>query len=114
MILCFLSLSQVRRPALHELDQLKGKKTVRIIDLIAHKWHQVAIRLHFELYEIKCMERDHQWSSDASREMLMKWLKCESSVREPITWGTLIQVLEEADLAEVAWDIKSILLESDT
>ena len=104
------------QPALHELDLLKGsKKTIRIIDGIAHKWDRVAIRLYFKTNEIERIERDCQrQTGDASHKMIMKWLGGGSGLRKPITWATLIEALEEADLAELAKDIVSILQESDT
>ena len=117
IIICWCCSTAARKPALHELDLLKGsnsKKTIRIIDRIAYKWRRVAIRLHFEAHQIEGIEQDcHYQTSDASRKMIMKWLDGGGSLRKPITWATLIEALEEADLSEVAKDIVSILQESD-
>ena len=111
----FTTVTAARKPALHELDLLKGsKKTIRIMNRIAHKWRLVAIRLHFETHDIACIEQDcHCQTSDASRKVIMKWLDSGGSLRKPITWATLLEALEEADLAEVVKDIVSILQESD-
>ena len=89
-------------------------KTVRIINRIAHKWDQVATRLHFKVHEIRRIQRDcHHQTCDASREMIMKWLEGECNLRKPISWATLIKALDEAELSEVTKDIMSILQESD-
>ena len=105
-----------RKPALHELDLLKSsKKTVRVINTIAHKWDEVATRLYFEVHDIKRIQQDCPLQvRKASREMIMEWLEGEGSLRKPITWATLIEALNEAELSEVAKDIVSILQESDS
>ena len=73
----------------------------------------MAIRLYFETHEIETIERDcHYQTSNASRKMIMKWLDGGGSLRKPITWATLIEALDEADLSEVTKDIVSILQES--
>ena len=94
---------------------LKGsKKTIRVIDRIAHVWDRVATRLYFEGHEIKCIERDYPKTHQASREMIMEWLEGNESLRKPVTWAILIEALDEAELSEVAKDIVSILNEYDS
>ena len=94
---------------------LKGsKKTIRVIDRIAHVWDRVATRLYFEGHEIKRIKRDCPQTLEASREILMEWLEGNESLRKPVTWATLIEALDEADLSEVAKDILSILNEHDS
>ena len=110
-----LNFTAQRKPALHQLDMLKGsKRTIRIIDRIAHIWDRVATRLYFEGHEIKRIKRDCPQTLEASREMIMEWLEGNESLRKPVTWATLIEALDEAELSEVAKDIVSILNEYDS
>ena len=110
-ILCIAgseNLSLTSEPRLYELDHIKGNgKTVKVISRVAAKWETVATRLHFEGHDIERIEKDkpHQ-SLDACRTMFIEWL--EGKGRTPITWETVIKVLEEAELAELASDLRDV------
>ena len=94
---------------------LKGsRKTIRVIDRIAHVWDRVATRLYFEGHEIKRIKRDCPQTLEASREIIMEWLEGNESLRKPVTWAILIEALDEAELSEVTKDIVSILNEYDS
>ena len=96
------------RPRLYELDLKKGNgKTIRLIRRTAADWEQVATRLHFEVHDIRSLRADHCKTFDTCREMFMEWL--EGKGRSPKTWETVIKALEEADLSEVACDLKDVL-----
>ena len=97
------------KPRLYELDLIKGNgKTVKILSRSAGYWEQIATRLHFEIEEIRSIRRDqHHQTSDACREVFMSWL--EGKGRSPRTWETVIEVLEEAELSEMASDLKVVL-----
>ena len=82
-------------------------KTVRVISRASATWERVAIRLHFEGHEINCIQRDqHFQAGNACRTMLTEWL--EGRGHQPTTWETLIEALEEADLSELASDLKDV------
>ena len=55
-----------------------------------------------------CIKRDNHFQSvDACHAMFSEWL--EGKGRTPTTWETVIKALEEADLGEVAQDLKEVL-----
>ena len=96
------------RPQLHELDLKEGNgKIVRLISRAAADWERVATRLHFEGHDIRRLRADRRETVDTCREMFMEWL--DGKGRSPQTWETVIKALEEADLSEVASDLKNVL-----
>lgn len=87
---------------LYELNTHKGKR-LKVIKSVAFKWEQLAIALGFDGASIEKIKRDkfHQ-SKDATAEMFQEWLNDDNDLQGPITWGTLIQCLVDAELAEIA------------
>ena len=96
-------------PKLHHLDLIEGYgKTVRVIKQAAAKWESVATRLHFNIDDLSRIEKDyHQQSDYASQTVFMEWLQGRG--RKPTTWDTVIKALEEAELSELAADIKIVV-----
>ena len=96
-------------PKLHQLEYLEHHSlTIKTINRVAAKWERVALHLHFEGYHIKIIERDcHYQSNSACRTMFTQWL--EGSGRGPRTWRTLIVALGEADLDDIAKDLRNVL-----
>ena len=87
---------------------LNGKgKTVRVIDKVAHKWEEFAMRLYFEDEDIMRIKRDCPQTQQASRQVVMEWRKGKG--RKPTTWATLIKALDEAKLSEAAKELEFIL-----
>ena len=97
-------------PKLHEISHLNRRdKTVKTIDRVADKWERVATQLYFEHYDINRIRRDHPNDCrTACSNVFSEWL--EGKGRLPTTWETLIKAFEEAELSEVAADIKVTLL----
>ena len=96
-------------PEFHELDLFErhGKK-LELIKHIAGKWERVATRLHFPPETIEVTTRDYCHQCDAAcRSMFTRWLNGEG--RKPITWGTLIIALNEADLSSVAQELDKMI-----
>ena len=100
---------KLRKPELHELDLLGGKvKTVHVIDSAAHKWDKLATRLYFKFDDIKRIEKDYSSQAvNACRQVMGEWLGGKG--REPVTWATLIKVLNEAGLSQLSADLEDIL-----
>ena len=95
-------------PRLHQLDLIEGNgKIVKLIRAVASKWERLATRLYFEVNDISRIKRDRQECEDACREVCCEWLLGEG--RKPVTWATLLTALEEAELSEVAKDLKVII-----
>ena len=105
-----LGLRRNTKPEFHELDLLKSKgKTVRVMERTAAKWERVATRLYFGGHDISSIKKDPTCLSpeDACRKVFTEWL--DGKGRKPVSWGTLIEVLEEAQIGELAKDIETIL-----
>ena len=92
-------------PTLRQLQLLKTKEgiSVRIIEAVAHDWQSVAMALGFDGPRIKNLEKDYpSRCEDASREMFTKWLNKDHDLRRPLTWVTLIDCLEQAEMKSLA------------
>ena len=97
------------KPTLRQLGCLKlNNQRINVIEQIAFKWESVADQLDFKSHLIETikMESHHQGNS-ACRKMFMKWL--EGVGRQPITWRTLIDALDEAGLPRVAHELNNII-----
>ena len=99
-------------PKLHELDLFEQcSLIIRIIDRVAPKWKEVALRLHFEDHSIQTIEMDcHNGAVEACRTMFTRWL--EGNKRKPITWKTLIRALKEAKLSTLAEELEKMFSDS--
>ena len=88
---------------------LQGKgKTVRVMDIVSHRWEAFATRLYFDHYDIQRIERDsHYQTNRACRQVITEWL--DGKGRQPATWTLLIKAVKEAQLYELAKDIEFIL-----
>ena len=95
-------------PKLHQLDLIEGNgKSVKVIKQAAAKWERVATGLHFESYDISRIREDyHQQAIKACQTVFNEWLN--GNARKPTTWNTIIKALEEAELSELAADLKIV------
>ena len=83
---------------------------MRIIETIAYDWQSVAIALGFDGSQIKNIEKDHpNRCENASCDMLSRWLYGEHDLHGPVTWVTLIDSLEQAEMTELAGKIRQCL-----
>ena len=100
-------------PKLHQLGCLKlHNRRIRVIEHVASKWESVAIQLHFEGHLIETIKIDsHSQVDSACRKMFIKWL--EGIGRQPITWRTLINALDEAGLSNVARELENIINDTE-
>ena len=78
-----------------------------MIKQAGHVWERVATALHFEGYDISRLQKDEHKAEDACRSVFMEWL--EGKGRSPKTWGTVVKALDEAELGELAKDLKEML-----
>jgi hypothetical protein len=105
----FTSLADVEH---HFLDLIKWedengvKKKLKIYSKIAHKWRQIATRLGFEPGEIESLENNHRNDYRCITAVLGRWFENARSLpnasRYPKSWQGLINLLEDAELGEVA------------
>ena len=96
-------------PKLHELDLLEySNKQLKLIDRVAYKWEDIAIRLHFEGHSVSEIEQDAFFQARAAcQKMFIKWT--QGVGRKPTTWKTLITALKEAGLGEVADELHKVI-----
>lgn len=84
-------------------------RTVKVIERTTAYWERVAVRHHFEGYEIDNIAADYHQKEDACRKMFSEWL--EGKGRQPKTWTTVVSALNEASFIEVASDLSDALTE---
>ena len=105
-----------------ELDQMicfkypdkQGKKQrVHIVEKIAPQWKEVGILLNFSISIIDSIATScHHKPVECSTELLTKWLQgynTDSKDSSPKTWETLLEVMRDAHLGELANELESIL-----
>lgn len=96
---------------LHELDLIRGnQKTVRVLEGSANKWDGIARRLYFSGSMISQIRTESQ--SDglrACQSVFSQWLDGKEGLHKPRTWSTVIEVLKEAHLGQLADDLKEAL-----
>ena len=81
---------------------------MKVIDAVAHKWERFAIRLDFTFGDIKRIEKEcHSQPVDACQHVVGEWLSGKG--RKPISWSTVIEVLEEIDLSALAKDLATVI-----
>lgn len=109
---CLIALDKL--PKLHELDRIEGNgKTVKVLEIAGNKWERIATRLHFEQNRISRIWTDSQSNTErACRSVFSIWLDGKDGLRTPRTWGTVINVLKESDLSQLAEELKEVLQEN--
>ena len=74
---------------------------------MAAKWNKLAVQLDFPHYKIEAIERDGKDCENATDKLISRWL--EGSARQPVTWRTLLEALEDAEFTALATDLKTVL-----
>ena len=94
-------------------DENGVKRELRIYSKIAHRWRQIATRLGFELGEIESVEENHHRNDSRITAVLRRWFEnarnLSNANRYPKSWQGLINLLEDAELGEVAEEMKKAL-----
>lgn len=99
------------RPKMAELQSLHGHRgqRIRILEEVGHEWKKLASVLHFENSRIARIDRDAGTVTDSCHQMFDEWLDSSSGLRQPVTWATLVQCLDEAGLTNVTGRLKEII-----
>ena len=101
-------------PQLHELQLLTfdNGRELRIMEMVAPNWKDVAIAMGFNKERIESIEKDeHYKQEDATCEMFGRWLKGEHDLK-PVTWDALIQCLKQAKFPDIAKMLSNIQIVS--
>ena len=70
----------------------------------------MALRLHFDdnmISQIRTESQNNEFH--ACQSVFSKWLDGKKGLRQPRTWGTVIDILKEADLCQLAEDLEQVL-----
>ena len=85
---------------------------MRILKDGANRRERIAIRLYFEGGMISEISKDSSDMNQACRTMFVKWLDGDDELRVPRTWETVIKVLREAGLSQLAKNLEATLTEN--
>ena len=101
----------LRCPKLHELDLMYyNQRPVRVLEGSASRWDRVAIRLYFDGNMIAQVWTESQNDQlRACRSVFTQWLDGLEKLRTPRTWQTVMDVLREAGLCQLANDLEEAL-----
>lgn len=100
-------------PKFYELDEIEcNGKQLQLISKTAAKWKKIATRLHFDPSDIGAIENDaHYKAEPACSAVFSTWLGGKHGLREPITWATIVKVLQEIDHGILADKLNSVLID---
>ena len=94
-------------------DKNGVKRELRIYSRVAHRWRQIATRLGFKLGEIESIDAHYRTNYCRVTIVLDLWFENVRSLpnagRYPKSWQGLINLLEDAELGEVAEELKKAL-----
>ena len=95
-------------------DEKGVKRELRIYSKIAHKWREIATLLGFEPGEIESIRKNYPFDDrDRVTVVLGRWFdnakNLPNASRYPKSWQGLINLLEDAELGEVAQELKRTL-----
>ena len=86
---------------------------MKIIKDGASKWENIATRLYFKSGMIEQVKRDNfSNTQQACRSVFSEWLSGVDGLRVPRTWKTVVKILKEADLGQLAEDLETALTEN--
>lgn len=95
-------------------DESRTIRSFKLYDKIAHKWNRIATRLGFELGEINSIESNYP-HSDYKRVTAVFEVWFENAIglpnadKYPKSWHGLINLLQDAELGEVATELYTAL-----
>ena len=98
-------------PSLAQLRRLKTSRgpDIRIIDQVAPKWDTLAIEMDFDQKgdTLAAIRKDFSSVLDCCTETFRLWLDGKGN-RQPATWSTLLEILDDCDLGNLAQDIQKV------
>ena len=107
----------VKNTYLSWMDYTANGKTqvVKIYDSSAHMWRRIGENLGIEAGILTSIGRDGYDDRDRVTRVLSKWLENASNLPHsdlyPLTWKGLINLLQRSDLAKLAKDVHTALLQ---
>ena len=108
MEVCFpVSLLVGGQPEMWQLRSFVGRtgRLVRVVEEVSPDWEKLALALQFRGGVIRAVERNQHFQVEAAcRTILQRWLDGES--RQPVTWGTLMECLEDIGHGSLASELR--------
>ena len=94
-------------------DENGVERELRIYSKIAHKWRQIATQLGLERGEIESVDADNRTRYRCITVVMGRWLEnaddLPNAERYPKSWQGLLSLLEDAELRDVAEELKRAL-----
>ena len=89
------------------------EKKLRIYSEIAHKWRQIASLMGLKPGQISAIEHDRHETASCVTGVLQRWFEYAGQLpnaeRYPKSWQGLINLLKDAELGEIAKELKKAL-----
>ena len=80
-------------------------KPVRVVEEVCADWEKLALALQFRGGVIRAVERSQHFQVEAAcLTILQRWLDGEG--RQPVTWETLMESLEDIEYGTLASDLR--------
>ena len=101
------------RPTLKELQCLvneRNGKNIRFIKAVEGDWKKLADLLALEDRVAAINQSASGETGEACRQVMGTWLK--GAHRIPVTWGVLLDVLDEMECPEISKDLELALVEN--
>ncbi len=99
-----------------KLKLLQGRngQELKLVDMLAADWEQVAIQIGFQPYEVGILQRNHANDSrGACWKLFNEWISQNGDLLPP-TWSSLYDVLLHVEYESAADQMKAILSVVDT
>ena len=119
IVLYFIDFSDLPSVQHHFLELIKWKdedgveKKLRIYSEIAHKWRQIASLMGLEPGQISAIEHDRHETASCVTGVLQRWFEYAGQLPNakdyPKSWRGLINLLKDAELGEIAKELKKAL-----
>ena len=81
-----------------------GEADFRLLQKIQRKWHDIGL----ELLHTSVHNESHKTDEEKCRDVLKMWLE-NGSDKYPVEWGSLVKVLRNVQMNEVAEELQKVL-----
>ena len=80
-------------------------RVVRVVEEVSADWEKLALALHFRGGIIRAVRENERQVEHACRHILEQW-SLDGEGRQPVTWGTLVEVLVDIEHGTLAGDLR--------
>ena len=95
-------------------DENDTTRELKLYSRVAHRWNQIATLLGFDYGQIESIKNNPPFTDlDRVKSVFIQWFENAASLpnasRYPKSWQGLINLLEDAELSEVAKELCTVL-----